>query len=373
MPDPTGDDLVRLTERFYGAVFDDQLWAEAIGDLQHTLDAPDSSFGLQDASGTVHVIAGTCEPPYLETYGAFGAQNPFLSWLARQEVGTSLTEEHFVSRAEFEGTMFYNEWMAPQRMNTALFTRINASGTAGCYLIVNRHIGQSMFGDAEVSFIQRLLPTLTRTIGLRARAGVQSVDRRSNVLARINVGMLVTNGRGRILHANGLAERIVDSGVGLSSLRGRLVAASRAEQSRLAALIEDAAPRSGASSGLGGEMLVTSPQSGLPRYALSVRPLPGDEALGLSTPRAVLIVVQNLATLPRPGFEETVRSLFDLSEKEAQLAAALVSGLSLREAAFARGIGMATARTQLSQIFRKTNTTQQSQMVALLLSILPVG
>jgi DNA-binding CsgD family transcriptional regulator len=373
MPDPTLDDVVRLTERFYGAALDDKLWAEAIGDLQQTLDAPDSSFGLQDASGAMQVITGTCEPDYLRTYAELSAQNPFVAWMARQQVGTSLTEENFTSRAEFERTMFYNEWMVPQDMNTAMFTRIDAGGGAGCYLNVNRRIGQRMFDSAEIAFVQRLAPTLTRAVALRARAGAQSIDRRSNVLERVNVGMVVTDGDGRVLVANRIAQLATEQGEGIATMRGRLVALNASEGARLAALIDDAAPRTRLAIGHGGDLLITSRRTGLPLYALSVRPLPGDEAFGLSTPRAVLVVVQRLSALPRSGFEETVRSLFDLSEKEAQLAAALVSGLSLREAAFARGIGMATARTQLSQIFRKTNTTQQSQMVALLLSILPVG
>jgi DNA-binding CsgD family transcriptional regulator len=38
-----------------------------------------------------------------------------------------------------------------------------------------------------------------------------------------------------------------------------------------------------------------------------------------------------------------------------------------------RGISIPTARTQLAQLFRKTNTTQQSQLVAMLLGILPIA
>jgi DNA-binding CsgD family transcriptional regulator len=34
---------------------------------------------------------------------------------------------------------------------------------------------------------------------------------------------------------------------------------------------------------------------------------------------------------------------------------------------------MPTARTHLAQVFRKTHTSQQSQLVSLLLGILPVG
>ena len=64
--------------------------------------------------------------------------------------------------------------------------------------------------------------------------------------------------------------------------------------------------------------------------------------------------------------------MFDLTPREAQLAAALAMGQTVAEAAASRGISMPTARTQLVQLFRKTGTSQQSQLVSLLLSVLPV-
>lgn len=219
----------------------------------------------------------------------------------------------------------------------------------------------------------RLMPVLSRTSTLRALVGGQSVRRRSEAHERVNVGTFVTDRTGRILRANGLAERAAELGDGLGSIRGRLVASDTGEQATLAALIENAAPRASVDDNPGGDMMITSALTGAPRYVLAIRSLPLDEALGLSVPRAVLVVVQDLVARPRPGFEDAMRSLFRLSQKEAELAAALVAGRSLHEIAVERGIGMPTVRTQLGQIFRKTNTTQQSQLVAMLLSILPVA
>lgn len=68
-----------------------------------------------------------------------------------------------------------------------------------------------------------------------------------------------------------------------------------------------------------------------------------------------------------------MRALFGLTAREAALAAALASGSTLQQAAEERFISMPTARTHLAQVFRKTHTSQQSQLVSLLLGILPVG
>lgn len=61
-----------------------------------------------------------------------------------------------------------------------------------------------------------------------------------------------------------------------------------------------------------------------------------------------------------------LRGLFDLTSAEARLASALASGLTLAEAASAGGVSITTARSHLAQVFRKTATRQQSELVALL-------
>lgn len=60
--------------------------------------------------------------------------------------------------------------------------------------------------------------------------------------------------------------------------------------------------------------------------------------------------------------------LFDLTPAEARLAVELASGHSVQEAAMEIGIAVKSARTYLERIFRKTETSRQSELVALLKS-----
>jgi DNA-binding CsgD family transcriptional regulator len=68
-----------------------------------------------------------------------------------------------------------------------------------------------------------------------------------------------------------------------------------------------------------------------------------------------------------------LHGLFDLSPAEARLAAGLVAGHPLRTAAGHQNIQFSTARSYLDNIFRKTGTRQQSQLVALLRSTQPLA
>jgi len=63
------------------------------------------------------------------------------------------------------------------------------------------------------------------------------------------------------------------------------------------------------------------------------------------------------------GNPEMMRTLYDLTSAEARLAARLSGGCSLHDAADQLGVKIGTVRTQLSQIFRKTNTSRQPELV----------
>ncbi|QDZ11754.1 helix-turn-helix transcriptional regulator [Devosia ginsengisoli] len=81
---------------------------------------------------------------------------------------------------------------------------------------------------------------------------------------------------------------------------------------------------------------------------------------------AAMVAVSGYSAGGNVPTEPLLRGLFDLSVAEARIAAGLAAGLTLAEVAQQRGIGMATARTHLAQVLRKTGTRQQGQLIALL-------
>jgi DNA-binding CsgD family transcriptional regulator len=64
----------------------------------------------------------------------------------------------------------------------------------------------------------------------------------------------------------------------------------------------------------------------------------------------------------------TLCELHGLTPAEARLAAALVRGFSLEEAAAELVISRNTARTHLKRVFAKTGTCRQGELISLLLS-----
>lgn len=76
----------------------------------------------------------------------------------------------------------------------------------------------------------------------------------------------------------------------------------------------------------------------------------------------------------QPGLNpDTLENIFGLTPAEARLAVQIAAGDTLAQYADAIGISVATARSQLSSIFAKTQTARQAELVALLarISMLP--
>ena len=76
--------------------------------------------------------------------------------------------------------------------------------------------------------------------------------------------------------------------------------------------------------------------------------------------------------LPRV-LPEIIGPLFDLTSSESRLAAEIASGATLDMAAENLGLTVSTVRTYLKQIFSKTDTSRQAELVRLIMSYGTVG
>ncbi|WP_367395326.1 helix-turn-helix transcriptional regulator [Cupriavidus sp. Agwp_2] len=65
--------------------------------------------------------------------------------------------------------------------------------------------------------------------------------------------------------------------------------------------------------------------------------------------------------------------MFDLTQRESELAAMLASGLALTDVASQLGITIGTARGYLKHVLAKTGTHRQGELVSLLLRGQPVS
>jgi DNA-binding CsgD family transcriptional regulator len=84
-----------------------------------------------------------------------------------------------------------------------------------------------------------------------------------------------------------------------------------------------------------------------------------------------MVPSQTVADPIMDEFIDRLRSHFGLTPAEARLALHLVTGETLRSAAAKLSISYETARTHLKNIFNKTGICRQTQLVVVILTVLP--
>lgn len=358
----------QLTGLLYETVTDDSAWARAVAMLKASDSISSASFGFLDTdSGQQMPIYGDCDATYAQLFVDRQIGNPLLPAVVGAAVGDAVIDGMLMSRGELVRSTFYNEWLRPQDEHSVLTVALWRNNSAGAHLSFLRGGRQDAFDGGDIDSLSRLLPTLRRVAALRVAIGAGQLSRLAEENDSSGTGMLVVDEHSRILTANAASEGFLsDPGTGLHAPAGRLKAAGRVRE-RLRRAVH-AACSDGYDDVLStiGDMMIADRDSGAPLAVLSVLPLRNAPALGLPVGRAALVLLRRLAPSLPDGFTRRLRNLFELTPREAELGASLARGGSLQDFAIEAAISLATARSQLAAVFRKTGTSRQGELVALL-------
>jgi len=171
-----------------------------------------------------------------------------------------------------------------------------------------------------------------------------------------------------VVIANHGADRIAaaNDGLRLDPLHGPIAEDAR-ENAKLQGLIADALDASQMRDlGTPGFLGVHRP-SGLRPYALMVTPLVPEKEAGLGAEAVVAIFFADPAAR-LPAGSQVLEELYEFTHAEAELVRLLSTGMSLEDAAQARGVSLNTARSHLKHAFSKTGTSRQGELVRLIVT-----
>jgi DNA-binding CsgD family transcriptional regulator len=274
--------------------------------------------------------------------------------------------------SELARTDFYREYMQPQSLAPVgpICHQISTSAT-GKYaaIVIYRRVGCRPFDESDVALGNLLVPHLERGYAIYSRLG--SVRRArvalAEVLDRLPTGVLVFDARHSPLIVNRSARRILDLHDGFTIERGRPRLADRREDGMLQGLLAKACEAALSGRRAVGDVMQVSRPSGRRAFALMVAPLldapPG-------SPAGEAVSVAFLAD-PETGHVSTtdvLEQLYALTPAEAELVQLLAQGRSLEQVATTRSVTMNTVRSQLKQVFTKTDTKRQGELVRLVLT-----
>jgi len=223
-----------------------------------------------------------------------------------------------------------------------------------------------------------LLGALSRALRRRARRRRAQTDLGSlplrlswltQIVDRMPQGVLVLDVHGRCRLVNRRARALIDRRDGLRVLPGgTLTALSGNEAARLRMLVAGAMPtRSEGSTPTGGAMRLGRAEPDQEPLWLLVIPLASPDDPAESLDSAVMVIVSD----PEERLETTQKMLtrlYTLTPAEAAVTALVMRGKKPEEIASVLGIKPHTARCTLSDVYYKTHTRGQTDLVALLLS-----
>lgn len=366
----TADSLGWTIHSIYAAVGDTALWSHA---LEHLSDALGGSGAVifatrRDTGFPLFSGVGKLDPYYLDLYNQHYLEHDLrIPRALAFPLCTPVTEGMLVGEQEYRNSLFYNEFLRPQGLYHVLGSILMNDRELIAAFGIQRYSRQDEFSCEELKFAAQIMPHLQRALQLQIRLDSIAAERNSmfGMLDRLEIGVIILGTTGKVVHLNAAADVILSSRDGLFLEQGELTAAQSQDAQALRRLISGAVA-TGRLRGTcsGGIVRIARPSLKRPfQVVVSPFPRPGIVPGGIT---AALFVTDPETSRQVPL--EILRGLYDLSRAEAQLAALLVTGLTLQESATRLRVSLNTVRTQLKQVFEKTGVSRQADLIRLVCS-----
>ncbi len=205
----------------------------------------------------------------------------------------------------------------------------------------------------------------SRAVAIAIMRDITERKQAEETLNLLSTGMALVDRDCRLLLANRSASRLLDGGDGLALRHGRITAARRDQVEQLRDLVDDTCMGTGNDDDEGTGVMTIDRGDGV--RPLSIKVAPVQLNAGEDGSRVAAIFIRDLEVRQSVP-PEVVAKLFGLTLAEARVVVELVKGKRPQEVAEELGVSLNTVRNQLKQIFSKTDTGRQSELISLVLS-----
>ena len=366
-------------EAFYDAALDDSLWPAALRKLADLTGSQAASLWvLGGANGPrlqTTFITINFDPKSIQEYLAGMADlDPTVRYLVNHP-HEPIVHDGLLTREHDSDTRAYYDWHernVETRFRMVGQTRPVPALQAGVALHRTRKAGSYELGDIErFATLQRHLAKALAigfklgSLGAMRQFGTEWLDRNDSAV------VLLDENR-RVIFTNRAAQALRSKTDGVRLSTGGIKLRCKPDDDRLQSLIAQAlSPVASPLRSPGGAMRTPRP-SGRRPYGIFVAPVLGRlPALALFRPAVCVIITD--PDRQTPSSTQIFQTAFGLTEAEARLAALLAAGGDLRGAAEELKITYGTARARLAQIFQKTATRRQGELIRLLLATVVAG
>ena len=358
--------LGRIIPTIHDAALEPQLWAAVLQSLTDAMGAIGAAYIVRNArTGRVdwaNFLGPSAE--FRSDYVThFAAKDPFTELFTGHE-GTWMRLSERLSVPELRRNEWYHDFVLKCGVGDIIAAQITNTGSHTAVFGIHEGIGEKPLCTSDQEHLNQLLAPLGRAAETQLR--LQELGWKSAIAARafdqVSTGVIVVDADGSVIEMNGLAERVVRRGDGLTIRHGALGAVRVFEAAKLSAAIASAT-RPGAAAASG--RILIARRGSKRDYILTVSSL-GVKLGFYSDPMALIIVVDPEARCPTA---DDLSAYFGLSFAESRLAIQLMSGKALGAIAAESGASTATLRTQLRSILKKVGVERQAELLLVLASV----
>ena len=366
----------RVVASLYDAMLDDTRWPATSALIDEACDLTGNALmvgeGPQDDIRVTFVglyYRGQRRPDlereYLDVYHPINEGIPRLRQLPD---GHLVPIKDLYTAEELHTSRAYNEALRRGQYQQGLNVRLAGPGGSPMTWSLADPIASEGWGSSQIAMVRRLTPHIRQFIRVR-QALVRAQARDTTVTALLDnprIGVVHLDRRGRILAANDRARGLLRHGEELSDEAGVLQARAPDDQGRLARLVAEALPTSGAVPVSGSMQL--GRVSGLPPFVVHIKPVGVPQPDYGARPVAALVLIVEPGRHPRLDPALVARTL-RLTPAESQVAALLADGKTVRDIALATGRRESTIRSHVKHMFAKHGLSRQADLVRLVLSL----
>jgi DNA-binding CsgD family transcriptional regulator len=271
---------------------------------------------------------------------------------------------------ELVKTRFYREWIEPQGIVDAIAVNLEKGVMRSSLLNIRMDATYGVADEAALHRTRLLVPHFQRAVAI-GRLFDQSKAAEAvltETLDHIEAGVFLVGVHGRIVFVNTPAKKLLDEGKLLREERQSLAAVAP-EANRMLRDIFAAAEKGDASVGVRGVAIPLSASS-QDRWFAHVLPLTsGHRQQAGETYSAIAAVFVRKTSLESPTPLEAIAKLYKFTASEIRVLDAVLKVGSIKAMAEMLGISQATVKTHLHNVFRKSGTNRQSDLVKLVAGI----
>jgi DNA-binding CsgD family transcriptional regulator len=363
-------ELEDLIGAIYAAAAEPQGWTDVLRTVTELVSGCGAGLHMHSAKGTFGInIDYNLDPAALDAYVRYyHAINPLMAPLARVPAGAVVSDRGLLPREVMVNSEYDQGYGRAFDIGGSATMVLACHGQHQSCLGILHSRSAEPFSQEHLALLGRLTPHFQRAIAINRKFEALRAEKDvlGGTLDRLEMGVLLLDTLGKVLHANAAAEALLRRGDGLFAAHGKLCATDSATNNALEAFVREAVTGTGQRGGF----LAVKRADRLRPLSVRVAPLPEGHAApqGEAAARAIVFL-----TDPDAGAREcipakNIMAAYALTPAESRVVAALAGGDSLKEAAGKLGITLVTARNHLTRAMAKTDTGRQAGLVHLLLS-----